>query len=145
MRFIIATSHSAGLGFALRLIDEGHDVVVAYRGIDDRRTAGCYELVGNGLVAKRPLSEIIHDRHRYKNACWIWDENHSVEENELLRREGFCVLGGGQWADTMEHDRAACLELVARYGLMPPPSTSFEDPAAAIRFLGEHAETAYVY
>lgn len=145
MRFVIATTHFAGLGFALRLIDEGHEVVVAYRGIDDRRTVGCYELVGNGLVAKVPLGEIMHDRHRYRNAYWVWDENHSTEENELLRREGFCVLGGGRFADTMEHDRAACLDFVARYGLIPPPSTSFDDPAAAVRFLREHAGTAFVY
>ncbi|HET7373852.1 MAG TPA: hypothetical protein VFJ20_10715, partial [Gemmatimonadaceae bacterium] len=102
MRFVIATSHFAGLGFALRLIDEGHEVIVAYRGIDDRRTAGCYDLVGNGLVTKIALHELMHDRHRYRNAYWIWDENHSVEENELLRREGFAVLGGGRYADTME-------------------------------------------
>lgn len=145
MRFVIATSHFAGLGFALRLIDEGHDVVVAYRGIDDRRTAGCYDLVGNGLVTKIALRELMHDRHRYRNAYWIWDENHSVEENELLRREGFSVLGGGRYADTMEHDRARCLAFVAEYGLTPPPSTSFDDPKSAIRFLAEHPDTAYVY
>jgi len=145
MRFVIATSHFAGLGFALRLIDEGHEVVLAYRGIDDRRAVGCYDLVGNGLVGKLPLRDAMHDRHRYRNAYWIWDENHSVDENELLRREGFRVLGGGRYANTMEHDRAACLEFVARYGLQPPPSTPFDDPADAIRFLDAHPDAAYVY
>jgi phosphoribosylamine-glycine ligase len=145
MRFVIATQHFAGLGFALRLIEEGHEVLVAYRGIDDRRTAGCYDLVGNGLVRKAPLREVMDDRQRYHDAYWIWDENHSVEENEMLRREGFKVFGGGKFADTMEHDRDACLAFVSKYGLQPPPSYSFEETAPAVQFLEEHPDTAFVY
>ncbi len=145
MRFIIATSYFAGLGFALRLIDEGHEVIVGVRGIDDRRSARCYDLVGNGLVTKRPLRDLLHDRQRYHDAIWIWDENHSVEENELLRREGFQVFGGGRYADTMEHDRDACLSFVDRYGLVPPPSHAFDDAEQALAFLNEHPESAYVF
>jgi phosphoribosylamine-glycine ligase len=145
MRFVIATQHFAGLGFALRLRDEGHDVVVAYRGIGDRRATCSYDLVGNGLVAKRALRDVVHDRHRYRNAYWIWDENHSVDENELLRAEGFKVFGGGRYADTMEHDRDACLAFVDKYGLKPPPSFGFDEPEAALRFLERNRDTAYVY
>jgi phosphoribosylamine-glycine ligase len=145
MRFVIATHHFAGLGFALRLIEEGHDVLVAYRGIDDRRTACSYDLVGNGLVRKVPLREAMDDRQRYHDAYWIWDENHSVEENEQLRSEGFKVFGGGRFADTMEHDRDACLGFVSKYGLQPPPSHRFETAAPAVQFLEEHPDTAFVY
>jgi phosphoribosylamine-glycine ligase len=145
MRFVIATHHFAGLGFALRLLEEGHEVVVAYRGIDDRRTTGCYDLVGKGLVRKVRLQDAIDDRHRYRNAYWIWDENHSVQENELLRRESFKVFGGGKFADTMEHDRDACLAFVEKYGLKPPPSFAFDDAQPALRFVEENPGTAYVY
>src|SRR6058998_2031255 len=145
MRFVIATSHFAGLGFALRLREEGHEVLVAYRGIEDRRATCAYDLVGNGLVDKRPLDDVVHDRHRYRNAYWIWDENHSVSENELLRSEGFKVLGGGAYADTMEHDRDACLSFVAKHGLQAPPSFAFDEPHAAVSFLEAHPGTAYVY
>src|SRR4051812_46934969 len=89
MRFILATSYFAGLGFALRLKEEGHEVIVAVRGIEDRRAAEAYALVGNGLVTKIRLAEIVQDRARYRDAIWIWDENHSVDESELLRAEGF--------------------------------------------------------
>jgi hypothetical protein len=37
MRFVVATLHYAGLGFALRLRDEGHEVLLAYAGTTDRR------------------------------------------------------------------------------------------------------------
>lgn len=145
MRFILATLHYAGLGFALRLIDEGHDVVVGYRGTTDRRTGEAYDLVGNGLVAKQPLAQLVANRDSYRDAYWIWDENHSVDENELLRREGFRVFSGGRFADTMEHDRDACLAFVEKHGLKPPPSFSFERPDEALLFLEDHAETSYVY
>ena len=145
MRFVIATLHYAGLGFALRLLEEGHDVTVGYCGTSDRRSCESYALVGNGLVAKEPLSHLVANREGYRDAYWIWDENHSVESNELLRREGFRVFGGGRFADTMEHDRDACLAFVERHGLTPPPSFAFERPEQAASFLEEHAETSYVY
>jgi phosphoribosylamine-glycine ligase len=145
MRFVIATLHYAGLGFALRLIDEGHEVIVGYRGTTDRRTCEAYDLVGNGLVTKRPLADLIADREAFRDAYWIWDENHSVDENELLRREGFRVFAGGRYADTMEHDREACLAFVAKHGLKPPASFAFDRPADAMPFLEEHATTSFVY
>jgi phosphoribosylamine-glycine ligase len=145
MRFIIATHHFAGLGFALRLQDEGHEVVVAYRGIEDRRGVTSYDLVGDGLVKKIPLAEAVECRERYRDAYWIWDENHSVDANEVLRREGYKVFGGGGYADRMEHDRDACLAFVDKYGLKPPPSFAFDDAEQAVQFVEEHAATAYVY
>jgi len=145
MRFVIPTAYFAGLGFALRLQDEGHEVLLAPRGIDDRRQRESYALVGEGVIPKRPLADVIRDRNDYRDAMWIWDENHSAEENELLRREGFCIFGGGQWPERMEHDRDACLAFVAEYGLQPPPSHAFSDPTEALRFLEEHPETSYVF
>jgi phosphoribosylamine-glycine ligase len=145
MRFIVATQHFAGLGFALRLNEEGHDVVVAYRAVDDRRTAARHCLIGTGLVDRIPLAEAITNRSRFRDAYWIWDENHSVAENELLRREGFKVFGGGSYADTMEHDREACLSFVDQYGLKPPPSFAFDDARTAIGFVEDNPATAYVY
>ena len=59
MRFIVATHHYAGLGFALRLQQEGHDVVLAPSGIDDRRASESYDLVGQGLGPKVPLPELV--------------------------------------------------------------------------------------
>jgi phosphoribosylamine-glycine ligase len=145
MRFVVVTKWFTGLGFAIRLQDEGHDVELAVVGIEDQRMQSRYGLVGEGLVPKRTLSDVMATRHQRRDAYFIWDENHSVAENECLRAEGFKVFGGGRYADTMEHDRDACLDFVGRYGLQSPPSTAFANAASAIRFLEEHAGTAYVY
>src|SRR3954462_1374932 len=145
MRFVVATRHHTGLGFALRLQDEGHDVLVAPSGTSDRRLEEEYALVGNGMVAKLPLADAMRDRAQWKDAIWIWDENHSVQENELLRSEGFRVFGGGQYANSMEHDRDACLTLVGKYGLQPPPSFPFSGVDEGLRFVEGNPDTAFVY
>ena len=36
MKFVLSTLHCAGLGFALRLKEEGHDVVLAAAGTEGR-------------------------------------------------------------------------------------------------------------
>ena len=145
MRFVLVTKWFTGLGFALRLQEEGHDVVVAVVGIDDQRKQASYALVGAGLVERRPLAELMAERAGWRDAYWIWDENHAADENEALRREGFKVLGGGAYADAMEHDRAYCLRFVGEHGLEAPPSHRFEAPAEALAFVEAHPKTAYVF
>lgn len=145
MKFVVASAFYSGLGFAIRLQDEGHDVLLATGEPDDRRRSENFTLVGNGIVPKRPLREVIADRKRFRDWIFVWDENHSVAENELLRGEGFRVFGGGAYADRMEHDRQACVDLVERHGLRPPPSHAFENVDDALRFLDGDAGAAYVF
>ena len=145
MKFVVVTKWFTGLGFAMRLQDEGHDVELAVVGIDDQRLQARYALVANGLVTKRTLAEVMAGRDRRRDAYFVWDENHSVEENECLRGEGFKVFGGGRYADVMEHDRDRCLDFVGRYGLQAPPSFAFAEAREGIRFLEEHPGVAYVY
>jgi phosphoribosylamine-glycine ligase len=149
MRFVIATADYSGLGFAVRLQDEGHDTILATNPPEDvaadperlRR----YDLVGCNMVPKARLSDLMARRADFEDAYWVWDHNHSVKENEELRSAGFKLLGGGEYAYRMEHDRSACLEHAAVYGLMAPPSMRFENTADAIRFCGQNRRTAYVY
>jgi phosphoribosylamine-glycine ligase len=145
MRFVLVTKWFTGLGFALRLQEEGHEVVVAVVGIDDQRKLASYELVGRGLIDRRPLADVMAERTRWRDAYWIWDENHAVDENETLRAEGFRVLGGGSYANRMEHDRAACLAFVGEHGLVAPPSHRFESTADALAFVEAHPKTAFVF
>jgi len=149
MRFIIASSDYAGLGFAIRLEQEGHEVVLATNpgseALENPEACSKFERVGEGLVSKTSLASLLSQREHFRDAYWIWDLNHSVEENETLRAEGFRVLGGGRFPYTMEHDRKACLEFAQRYGLDAPPSERFENPDDAIGFCERHPDKAYVY
>src|SRR3954468_23684941 len=145
MKFVVASAFYSGLGFAIRLQDEGHDVLLAIGEPDDRRRSEQFDLVGRGLVSKHTLADVMARRSEFRDWTFIWDENHSVSENELLRSEGFRVFGGGEYADRMEHDREACVELVRRYGLEPPPSFGFDNVDDAQRFLDAHRDATYVY
>ena len=149
MRFVIVTKDYAGLGFAVRLRDEGHEVLLATNPSDEDQSSPEYlkafDRVGTGLVPKARLSEIMQSRNDWRDAYWIWDLNHAPEENETLRAEQFKVLGGGAHCDSMEHDRNACLEFAATYGLDAPASFPFDNAADAIGFCEEHRGTAYVY
>jgi phosphoribosylamine-glycine ligase len=149
MRFVIATRDYSGLGFATRIQDEGHDVILATKplrqDVEEPARQQAFDRVGCGMVVKEPLDSVMQRRERMRDWYWIWDNNHNVAENETLRQEGFKVLGGGKYADTMEHDRQACLESAAVYGLQAPPSFRFENCEEAIRFCEQNSHTAYVY
>ncbi len=148
MKFVVVTQDYVGLGFAVRLQEEGHEVVLACQPRTEDTLgarAAAYQSVGNGLVEKRLLSELLARREALRDWYWLWDFNHSVDENETLRAEGFKVFGGGRHANSMEHDRAQCLKFVEQYGLHAPPSVRFDGPAEAIAFLEAHSAVAYVY
>jgi phosphoribosylamine-glycine ligase len=148
MKFVVATRDYVGLGFAVRLLDEGHEVLLACNPSDadvKGERSAAYDLVGRGLVEKVLLSDLLDRREALRDWYWLWDFNHSVEENETLRREGFKVFGGGRHADTMEHDRAKCLAFVEQYGLHSPSSTRFVSAADAVSFLEQNPEVAYIY
>jgi phosphoribosylamine-glycine ligase len=149
MKFVVATRDHSGLGFALRLKDEGNEVMLACNPdpheMSNPAARQAYDLVGSEMVQRASLADMLLRRDNYQDAYWIWDQNHSVEENELLRSEGFKVLGGGTFCNNMEHDREACVKLAATYGLKAPPSFHFQEPGSAILFCEQHPETAYVY
>jgi phosphoribosylamine-glycine ligase len=149
MKFVVVTRDYAGLGFAIRLKDEGHTVLLATNPCDedirDAERQKSYELVGQGMVDKTPLCDLIAHRGEMRDWYWVWDFNHAVEENETLRAEGFKVLCGGRHANTMEHDRQACLEFAATYGLESPASFPFSVIEEAVRFCEANPNTAYVY
>src|SRR3954447_4435296 len=138
MRFIVATADYSGLGFAIRIQDEGHEVILATMPPEhvaaDAECRKRYDLVGENIVRKAHLPELMAQRGNYRDAYWIWDHNHTVAQNEQLRNEGFKVLGGGEYSYRMEHDRAACLEHAALYGLLSPPTVRFDNTGEAIRY-----------
>jgi hypothetical protein len=141
MQCIVVTQDYAGHGFAVRLQEKGHGVLLATnpeeKEMADPEVCRRYRRVGDGMVEKVSLRDVMQKRSSFKDAYWIWDLNHSVEENDTLRQEGFRVHGGNGHAYTMEHHRKGCLQFVARHGLKAPPSFGFEGPAEAMSFCAE--------
>lgn len=148
-KFVIVSEEWSGVGWAKRLQEEGHTVMVAFqpneKDIDYTNKKRDYALVGKGIIDRYPLSEVLARRSKMKDWYWIWDANHNPDINEKLRKEGFKVLMGSDWNFRMEHDRDFTLKLAEKYGLKSPNTTKFTDGGAAISFLQSNPEIAYVY
>lgn len=148
-KFVIVSKDFSGLSWAIRLQEEGNKVILAYKPDEkdfkkpeDKET---YDLVGNGLITKFPLDAIMKKRSSMRDWYWIWDANHNVPENEILRKEGFKVFEGGEFNDKLEHDRDFALKFTEKYGLTHPESFPFNDAKTAIKFLESNEDTAYVF
>jgi len=101
--------------------------------------------VGQSIIDRRPLAELMARRSEFQDWYWIWDANHSVGQNELLRNEGFRVFGGGRFPDLMEHDRDFAIRYCAEYGLQAPETHRFTNAHRATAFLERRSDTAFVY
>lgn len=142
--FIWVTQDFSGLGFAIRCSDEGNVVILAYKlkEDDDGKNA---ESVGDGLISKVPLETIVEGRAKFKDAYWIFDGNHNSDIGEMLRREGYKVLGGDEFSDKMEHDRQFAIDIIHKAGIDTPATFEFSDKQAGIDFLEANEDTAFVF
>jgi len=71
MKFVVATQDYVGLGFAVRLRDERHEVILACQPRSEDFAKGrraAYERAGAGLVDKAPLSELLARRETLRDA-----------------------------------------------------------------------------
>jgi phosphoribosylamine---glycine ligase len=119
----------------LRLLAEGHEVKV-YIGEDLCRTTLA------GLVTQTDdwRAELDWIRAADKHGIILF-ENTAQSRGELqdqLRREGYCVIGGSAYGDSLENDRAFAQEVLQNIGLSTSPIRRFSDRAAALDFLTEH-------
>ena len=71
MRYVIATKDYAGLGFAVRLKDEGHEVLLATDPAPDEagdpERLKTFDLVGHGLVEKAGLCTLMERRNEMRD------------------------------------------------------------------------------
>lgn len=137
------------MGFAKKLSDEGHEVVMAFEFIDEEgeEVYKPRELLGNKIIEKIPLAEMIKKRSQYKDAYWIFDTNteHS-HYGEQLRKEGFPrVFGGRELTVKMEHDREFGVAMVERAGIKSPPTFDFKEIIDGIQHLDKNIDKAYVF
>lgn len=153
-KYILVTDTFAGLGFADEHITkhpEG-EVIIAY-GFDESKMEKDkakeqweqYDKVGEGIVETFRMDKIMKNREEYRDWYWVFDGNHNVEENELLRKEGFKVVFGGEFCNKLENDREFGNEFAEECGLFSPDTHDFESFDDGIKFLEENEESAFVF
>lgn len=145
--FVIFSKDFHGLGWALKLQSEGEDVLVALRYPDDIEDEEMEKLekVGDGLVDIIDMDDFMKDRKEYKDRYVIFDQNHYFEEGEILRKEGFKVLGGSKLAYDMEHERNFGVELVHKAGIATPETEEFTTLEEGIEYLEENEDRSFVF
>jgi phosphoribosylamine-glycine ligase len=148
MKFAVITKDFSGLGWAIMLQREGHEVVIGYENKDleeepPERQDG-YLLVGNGLVAKEPMEQLFGRRSKLKDVYWIFDSNNLWEYGEKLRKEGFKVWGASELTHKMEHDRDYGVAIAKKYGFDLPLTKTFTNIDEAVTFLEQNEDTSYV-
>ena len=148
-KIILVTNDWSGLGFALdqRIKENGDIVIIAYKpeeviSPDDKES---YEIQGQGLVPTVPLDKIFQERGKFSDWYWVFDGNHNVKENEILREEGFKVFGGGEFTYSLENDREFGMQFAESCGFQSPECYDFSSVEDGIKFLEEHEEEMFVY
>ena len=146
-KFIIVTEDLRGLGFAL--LNKTDEVILACNPNakikDNPDDWKAYNLVGKGIAKVYWLKDVMNKRNQYKEWYWIFDGNHSVKENEQLRKEGFKVGLGGQLAYNLENDRKFAIETAEKYGIPSPMWENFTKKEAGIEYLKKYPDIDFVF
>jgi len=146
--YIIAGEDYSGLGWAKRLMEEGYEVIYAYKPFEaegsDKHEKERFMLNGSGLVEKLPINVALK-RYANDDATWVFDSNHLSDVSETLREAGCRVFGASALSHTMEHDRAAAIEAAKEGGLGIPDMIECKTVQEGLKYIQAHEDCAYVF
>jgi len=142
-KIIIISQDGSGLGFAKLAQDQGDKVLLATAMQKDEEKPKEFNLVGNGIVPKIDLKEVL--KNPPKDAYYIFDQNFLPEISDNLRKEGLKVNGASSFMVKAEHDREFGVGLAKKVGLSIPPTQEFKSLKDGIKFLEQNKDKAYVY
>src|SRR6266576_4620800 len=114
VKFLLISGGGDGLGLALRLKDEGHDVAVWIR---------------EGRCKKNYLGLLRHvdkwEEFLDGDTIILFDSNGGGRTADRLRARGHFVATGGAFADQLELDRQVAFELLQQSGVRVPEYKAF--------------------
>lgn len=142
---VIVTREFSGMGFAKKIIADGGEAILAYKFDDDMEDVESFDNVGLNIVPKVPFDKIFKNRSKFKDAYFLFDQNHYFKEGETLKKEGFKVWGGSELANKLEHDRQFGMDISKKAGVPSPPEFEFKTLEEGIDFLTENPEHSYVF
>lgn len=147
-KFIIVTKDFSGFGFGLDERNKDDRIIFAtnpdIEKLKEKGELENFNNVGKGMIDRFDLKDVMERRDKFKDWYWIFDNNNSSEENEILRKEGFKVCLGGQRAYELENDRESAIKLAEKYGLPSPEWKSFTSPEEGVKYLEANPDKCYV-
>jgi phosphoribosylamine---glycine ligase len=123
MKFLLRTGCGESLPIALRLMDEGNEVVFAISEDADKT----YAKIGEGMVIKGEFKKALEWAD-----CVIFDSNifQLPKEAEMCRSKGIPTLGSSELSGRLENDRAFAVETANFVGLNVPEYEEFTGSGA---------------
>ena len=133
MKFYITSEYGEILDLAIRLKDEGNEVVMNIPSSEQ-------EKIGNGIIEK--------DKKwwNYMNNDWvfIFDGCSSGNLQDWLRKQGEYVFGGSELGDKLENDRQAGQKWFKKAGFVQPYSKNFTDIDECMAFVLAHKDKKWI-
>ncbi len=142
-KFIFISQDYSGMGLAKFAQDQGDKVLLAVARDKKEEKPQEHQLVGNGIVPKIKLSEIL--KNPIKDAYYIFDQNFLPEVGQFLREKNLKVFGGLAFGIKAEYDRNFAVELAKKAGLESPPTQEFKNIKDGLNFLRKNEKAAYVF
>jgi phosphoribosylamine--glycine ligase len=125
-KFLLISGGGDGLGLALRLRMEGHNVAVT---IKEPRAKSNYD----GLLVKPKKWDEFLDA----STIVVFDSSGGGRTADRLRARGHFVFAGSTFADQLELDRAVALDFMAQAGIQTPESRTFRSWEKAKEYVKE--------
>lgn len=141
----LVTRYWGGLGLAMLIQRQGSQVVCAfdYTAVKPKELKATAK-IGDGLVAKMSLEQALHAL-RGQGTLWVFDGNDLPREADRLREQGEQVIGTSVLSQKLEDDREFAAEMAEQVGFDLPTTEKFTDYEAAIQYLEQHQDQAFVF
>jgi len=137
-RFNFVSETADGMGFAARLVQEGHPVRMWIRSPDAKS-------VGDRIVSKvGDFEDLIVDALP-DNDVFIFDVSGNGVFADYLHQNGFPVLGGSVLADRLERDREFGASIMQQCDIEVPDTLSFTSFEDGIRHVQDNPDIRWVY
>ena len=128
MKFLVISDGGDGCGLAVRLRQEGNEVWIWFKDPQNKRQL-------DGII---PRVRSVEEGTRKSPDVIVFDMSKMGTMADKLRSQGHLVVGGGEWHDKMELDRAFAMKLMDTFGIGVPNSYAFNNITDAIKFMLTH-------
>lgn len=139
MHVAFVSNYGCGVGLALRLQMEGHEVLFWADGGEKKDgSLGKYKMVGEGIVRVTYSWDFLFswakEHARRGHTLMIFEGSGMGKRADLARRAGLHVIGSGSFADRLENDRIFGFDVAEKAGCTLPPYEDFGTISEAIAF-----------
>lgn len=133
MKFLFVSVFGESLALMQELLREGHAVTCF---VKDPK----FQDVGRGIITRT------RNWKNYTDSAdvIVFDDADLGKDSELMRKRGYCVVGGNKFGDKLENERLFGQKILLAAGITFPKSWRFKKFTSAIHFIQKRKKRRYV-